>query len=125
MDFVIFPPRWLVGENTFRPPYYYRNFMSEFMGLVTGQYDAKEKGFVPGRSSLHNCMTGHGPENAVFEKASKMELVPQKLDKTMAFMFETRWLWHPTEWALSTKTKIEDRSYAACWDGLKASFKSK
>ena len=67
-DFVIFPPRWLVGENTFRPPYYHRNTMSEFMGNLAGTYDAKEKGFIPGSASLHSCMSGHGPEYEVFEK---------------------------------------------------------
>lgn len=76
LDFVIFPPRWLVGEDTFRPPYYHRNTMSEFMGNIAGTYDAKEKGFIPGASSLHSCMSGHGPEAEVFDKASNAELKP-------------------------------------------------
>ena len=90
VDFVIFPPRWLVAEHTFRPPWYHRNIMSEFMGLIHGQYDAKEEGFVPGGISLHNLMLPHGPDAAGFEKASRAELKPDKLDNTMAFMFETR-----------------------------------
>ena len=90
IDFVIFPPRWMVGEDTFRPPWYHRNIMSEFMGLIHGQYDAKEEGFVPGGMSLHNLMLPHGPDFAGFEKASYGELKPVKLDNTMAFMFETR-----------------------------------
>ena len=76
LDFVIFPPRWLVAENTFRPPYYHRNTMSEFMGNIKGTYDAKEKGFIQGASSLHSTMSGHGPESEVFKKASEAELKP-------------------------------------------------
>lgn len=100
VDFVIFPPRWLVAENTFRPPYYHRNTMSEFMGNIAGTYDAKEKGFVPGASSLHLTMSGHGPEAAVFEKASNMELPPMKVGEgSMAFMFETCYLMKLTDFA--------------------------
>ena len=83
-DFVIFPPRWLVAEHTFRPPWFHRNVMSEFMGLVYGEYDAKAEGFVPGGASLHNCMAGHGPDAATFEKASAGELKPQYLSETLA-----------------------------------------
>ena len=90
LDFVIFPPRWLVGEDTFRPPYYHRNTMSEFMGNIAGTYDAKEKGFIPGASSLHSAMSGHGPVAGVFDKASNADLKPMKLDGgSLAFMFET------------------------------------
>ena len=89
-DFVIFPPRWLVMEDTFRPPWYHRNLMSEFMGLVYGEYDAKPGGFKPGGASLHNCMVPHGPDEEAFEKASHSDLKPQKLDNTLAFMFESR-----------------------------------
>lgn len=93
LDFVIFPPRWLVGEDTFRPPYYHRNTMSEFMGNIAGTYDAKEKGFIPGASSLHSAMTGHGPEAEVFDKASNAELKPMFIGKgSLAFMFETCYL---------------------------------
>ena len=90
IDFVIFPDRWLVAENTFRPPWYHMNVMSEFMGLVMGQYDAKPQGFVPGGISLHNTMLPHGPDVEAFESASNVELWPRKLEGTMAFMFETR-----------------------------------
>jgi homogentisate 1,2-dioxygenase len=90
IDFVIFPERWMVAENTFRPPWYHMNVMSEFMGLIYGQYDAKPQGFVPGGFSLHNCMLPHGPDAEAFEKASNVELQPHKLEGTMAFMFETR-----------------------------------
>ena len=89
IDFVIFPPRWMVAEDTFRPPWYHRNIMSEFMGLITGQYDAKEEGFVPGGMSLHNMMLPHGPDAEAFVKASEAALAPVKLENTMAFMFET------------------------------------
>ncbi len=89
-DFAIFPPRWMVAEHTFRPPWFHRNLMNEFMGLVFGAYDAKAEGFVPGGASLHNCMAGHGPDAETFERASNAELKPQYLDNTLAFMFETQ-----------------------------------
>ncbi|MGH6782507.1 MAG: homogentisate 1,2-dioxygenase, partial [Sphingomonadaceae bacterium] len=89
-DFVIFPPRWMVAENTFRPPWFHRNVMSEFMGLIHGAYDAKAGGFAPGGASLHNCMSGHGPDQASYDGAVKADLKPHKIDNTMAFMFETR-----------------------------------
>ncbi|HEX7435315.1 MAG TPA: homogentisate 1,2-dioxygenase [Caldimonas sp.] len=115
-DFVIFPPRWLVAEDTFRPPWYHRNVMSEFMGLIHGQYDAKPEGFKPGGASLHNSMVPHGPDTDAFEKASRAELVPQKLDNTLAFMFESRWCFKPTAFALECGAL--DPDYAACWAGL-------
>ena len=91
-------------ENTFRPPYYHRNTMSEFMGNITGVYDAKEEGFVPGSASLHSCMTGHGPESEVFEKASNMDLKPQKIGEgSMAFMFETCYMLKLTDYASDTQ----------------------
>jgi homogentisate 1,2-dioxygenase len=123
MDFVIFPPRWMVAENTFRPPWYHRNVMSEFMGLVHGVYDAKEKGFEPGGMSLHNCMTPHGPEAEVFEKASNSQLSPQKYENTLAFMFEARYVIAPTEFALHSATKQKD--YLGCWGNLKKHFDGK
>lgn len=123
VDFVIFPPRWMVAEKTFRPPYYHRNLMSEFMGLIHGVYDAKEKGFVPGGSSLHNCMSAHGPEAAVFEKASNSDLKPQYLGDTLAFMFESRYVFAPTAFAMSTDLLQQD--YIECWKGLKSHFDSK
>lgn len=116
VDFVIFPPRWMVAENTFRPPYYHRNTMSEFMGLIHGVYDAKQTGFVPGGSSLHNRMSAHGPDKATFDAASKMELKPQKLDSTLAFMWESVLAFHPTEFALTTPLLQKD--YQKCWQGL-------
>lgn len=115
-DFVIFPPRWMVAEDTFRPPWYHRNLMSEFMGLVHGQYDAKPEGFRPGGMSLHNGMVPHGPDSEAFEKASQAVLAPHKLDDTLAFMFESRWRMRPTAWALSCGAL--DAGYAACWAGL-------
>jgi homogentisate 1,2-dioxygenase len=120
-DFVIFPPRWMVAEDTFRPPWYHRNLMSEFMGLVHGQYDAKPEGFKPGGMSLHNCMVPHGPDTEAFEKASNAELAPHKLDNTLAFMFESRWCFRPTEYALSGGAL--DRRYADCWATLPDRFK--
>jgi homogentisate 1,2-dioxygenase len=102
VDFVIFPPRWMVAEQTFRPPWFHRNVMSELMGLIDGAYDAKAEGFVPGGASLHNCMTGHGPDRASYEKAVATDLAPHKIVDTMAFMFESRAVIAPTEWAMST-----------------------
>lgn len=119
-DFVIFPDRWLVGEDTFRPPWYHRNCMSEYMGLIYGQYDAKEEGFVPGGGSLHNQMSAHGPDLDAFEKASNMELVPQKLSGTMAFMFESRYIIRPTRFAMECPQLQMD--YADVWQGLKKNF---
>ncbi len=99
IDFVIFPERWAVAENTFRPPWYHRNIMSEFMGLVYGVYDAKPEGFVPGGISLHNQMLPHGPDSDAFEHASNVELKPVKLTNTLAFMFETRFRQRVTKYA--------------------------
>ena len=110
-DFVIFPPRWMVGEDTFRPPWFHRNVMSEAMGLIHGAYDAKEGGFAPGGLSLHNLMSGHGPDVDSWRKASEAELKPVKIDNTMAFMVESCWTYQPTQYAL-------DRSqsdYDECW----------
>jgi len=121
IDFVIFPPRWMVAEDTFRPPWYHRNVMSEFMGLIEGTYDAKEEGFVPGGSSLHNCMSPHGPEAAAFEKASNAELKPDRYRDTMAFMLESRYVIQPTKWAL--ETELRQRDYIKCWDGIKKNFR--
>lgn len=120
VDFVIFPPRWMVAEDTFRPPWYHRNVMNEYMGLIEGVYDAKETGFVPGGSSLHNCMSPHGPEAAVFDKASRVDLKPERYDNTLAFMLESRWLIQPTPWAMETSLRQGD--YTRCWDGLEKHF---
>ncbi|PPE64901.1 homogentisate 1,2-dioxygenase [Caldimonas caldifontis] len=120
-DFVIFPPRWMVAEDTFRPPWYHRNLMSEFMGLVYGQYDAKPEGFKPGGASLHNCMVPHGPDAEAFEKASTAPLSPHKLDNTLAFMFESRYRFVPTQYAMTSGTL--DTAYAHCWQGLKDQFR--
>lgn len=120
IDFAIFPPRWLVAEHTFRPPYFHRNMMSEYMGLIFGVYDAKEEGFVPGGSSLHNCMSAHGPDADTFAKASSAELAPKYLADTLAFMFESSLIFHPTEFALNSE--LLQPSYLDCWSGLKANF---
>ncbi len=119
-DFAIFPPRWLVAEHTFRPPWFHRNVMNEFMGLVFGAYDAKAEGFVPGGASLHNCMAGHGPDAETFERASEAELKPQYLENTLAFMFETQLAVRPTEFAM--QTRILQHEYYECWQGLKKRF---
>lgn len=120
LDFAIFPPRWMVAEDTFRPPWFHRNVMSEFMGLVEGVYDAKADGFLPGGASLHNCMAGHGPDAATYEAASNAELEPEKLDDTLAFMFETRHLARPTSFAMETPLLQAD--YMDCWAGLEDRF---
>jgi homogentisate 1,2-dioxygenase len=121
-DFVIFPPRWLVAEHTFRPPWFHRNVMSEYMGLVRGVYDAKATGFVPGGASLHNSMAAHGPDAHTFERASAADLAPQKLDDTLAFMFETRLPIRPTRFALETPALQKD--YDAAWQGLRKLFRA-
>ena len=120
IDFVIFPERWMVAENTFRPPWYHRNIMSEFMGLVYGVYDAKPEGFVPGGFSLHNQMLAHGPDADAFNHASNAELKPVKLENTLAFMFETRFRQRVTKYAASLDT-LQD-NYIDCWNGLKKNF---
>ena len=123
VDFAIFPPRWLVMDGTFRPPWYHRNIMSEYMGLIYGAYDAKTGGgFVPGGSSLHNCMSAHGPDADAFEKASNADLAPEKLDDTMAFMFESRYLIRPTQFAMESGTLQKD--YRDCWKDLTRYFKA-
>lgn len=122
VDFAIFPPRWLVAEHTFRPPWFHRNLMNEFMGLIFGKYDAKAEGFLPGGASLHNCMSGHGPDAETYERASAGELRPQYLADTMAFMFETQLVLRPTRFAL--ESRILQHEYFECWQGLKKHFRS-
>lgn len=122
LDFAIFPPRWMVAENTFRPPWFHRNVMSEFMGLIHGVYDAKEGGgFEPGGYSIHNCMSGHGPDGAVLDKAMTADLKPVKIENTLAFMFESRYILRPTKAALAAKTL--QKEYFGVWKGIKKHFK--
>ena len=121
IDFVAFAPRTLVMRDTFRPPWFHRNIASEFMGLVHGVYDAKAEGFVPGGASLHNSMTGHGPDAETFEKASNADTSKaDAIRDTMAFMFETRAVWRPTRQALDAAELQDD--YYRCWQGLKKHF---
>ncbi len=122
-DFVIFPPRWMVAEGTFRPPWYHRNIMSEFMGLIEGSYDAKPAkagGFLPGGASLHNCMSSHGPDATAFDAASEATLSPVRYADTQAFMFESRYVIQPTPYALECEQR--QRDYMACWQGLARRF---
>jgi len=119
-DFVVFPPRWMVAEDTFRPPWFHRNLMSEFMGLIHGAYDAKAEGFVPGGASLHNSFAAHGPDRATFERASNAELLPHKIADTLAFMFETRLVIRPTRFAMESEAL--QRGYDACWSGFERQF---
>ena len=120
VDFAIFPPRWLVAEHTFRPPWFHRNMMNEFMGLIMGQYDAKAEGFLPGGASLHNCMSGHGPDAETFERANIADLKPHYIGGTLAFMFETRLPVRPTRFAM--ESKILQHEYYECWQSLKKNF---
>uniref|UniRef100_A0AAX7UW05 Homogentisate 1,2-dioxygenase n=1 Tax=Astatotilapia calliptera TaxID=8154 RepID=A0AAX7UW05_ASTCA len=121
-DFVIFPPRWGVADHTFRPPYYHRNCMSEFMGLIKGHYEAKEEGFQPGGASLHSIMTPHGPDVDCFEKNSTAELKPERVaEGTMAFMFESSFSMAVTKWGLHTCQKL-DKNYYQCWEPLRSHF---
>ncbi len=111
-DFVIFPPRWMVAEDTFRPPWFHRNVMSEAMGLIYGEYDAKAEGFAPGGLSLHNLMSGHGPDVESWKKASEAELKPAKIESTLAFMVETCWPYRPTQFALDRAQPDYDEAWA-------------
>jgi homogentisate 1,2-dioxygenase len=120
IDFVLFRERWMVAENTFRPPWYHKNVMSELMGNIYGQYDAKPQGFVPGGMSLHNMMLPHGPDRNAFEGASNAELKAVKLDNTMSFMFETRFPQHLTKFAASEAPLQDD--YIDCWSDLETKF---
>jgi homogentisate 1,2-dioxygenase len=121
IDFVIFPPRILAAEHTFRPPWFHRNVASEFMGLIEGAYDAKAEGFAPGGASLHNCMSGHGPDAESFEKASRADTSQvDRIRDTMAFMFETRCIIRPTRYALESAQMQPE--YYRCWQGLKKNF---
>jgi homogentisate 1,2-dioxygenase len=121
IDLAIFPPRWLVAEHSFRPPWFHRNVASEFMGLIHGAYDAKAGGFVPGGASLHNCMSGHGPDAASFDKASNADTTrPDHVVDTMAFMFETRRVIRPTRQALESPQLQAD--YHECWQHIARRF---
>jgi homogentisate 1,2-dioxygenase len=111
-DFVIFPPRWLVGDDTFRPPWFHRNVMSEAMGLIQGNYDAKAEGFAPGGLSLHNMLSGHGPDVASWKAASDSDLKPVKLADTMAFMVESCWPYRPSQFALDRAQPDYDAAWA-------------
>ncbi|WP_278443960.1 homogentisate 1,2-dioxygenase [Pseudomonas oryzihabitans] len=120
IDFVIFPPRWMVAENTFRPPWFHRNLMNEFMGLIQGAYDAKADGFAPGGASLHGCMSAHGPDEVSTRNAIAADLRPHRIESTMAFMFETGRVLRPTRHALASPLLQPD--YDACWAGLTKTF---
>jgi homogentisate 1,2-dioxygenase len=122
VDFAIFPPRWMVAENTFRPPYYHRNVMNEFMGLIEGAYDAKESGFRPAGASVHNAFTGHGPDAEGFKKASDMKLEPVRYENTMAFMWESCFPFWPSEQAMK-KPGLLDQNYVECWQSLPRTFR--
>jgi homogentisate 1,2-dioxygenase len=120
MEFGCFPPRWSVAEHTFRPPPFHRNVASEFLGLISGQYIGKADTFVPGSASLHNCMSGHGPDAEAYERGSSANLEPQFLTNTMVFLFETQLPIRPTKWAL--ETDLLEREYYKHWQGLKKHF---
>jgi homogentisate 1,2-dioxygenase len=115
-DFVIFPPRWMVAEHTFRPPWFHRNVMSELMGLIHGVYDAKAEGFLPGGISIHNCMSGHGPDLPTYRRATQEALKPHKIENTLAFMWESRYVFRPTKAALAAKEL--QKNYDTVWDGF-------
>ena len=121
VDFVIFPPGWMVAKDTFRPPYYHRNIMSEYMGLIYGAYDAKEEGFAPGGGSLHNCMSAHGPDANAYQKAITAPLQPEYYDHTLVFMFESYYPWKLTSFAYHAD--FRQKNYLDCWQGLEAHFR--
>ena len=121
-DFVIFPPRWQVAEHTFRPPWFHRNVMSELMGLVHGEYESKAEGFLPGGVSIHNCLQGHGPDLPTLEKATSAELKPHRLHNTLAFMWESRYVFRPTRFALGAP-QLQKNYETKTWDGFRKRFK--
>jgi homogentisate 1,2-dioxygenase len=116
VDFVVFPPRWMVAEHTFRPPWFHRNLMSEYMGLIHGVYDAKAEGFLPGGGSLHNCFSAHGPDQATFARATHEELKPVYQGNTLAFMFESRYVFEPSAFAL--ESEMLQKNYDGAWGGF-------
>jgi homogentisate 1,2-dioxygenase len=120
-DFVIFPPRWLVAEDTFRPPWFHRNVMSELMGLVRGVYDAKAQGFAPGGISIHNCMSAHGADRPTYDRAVAAKLEPMKLTDTLAFMWESRYVFRPTRFAMTARELQKD--YDSVWNGFERKFR--
>jgi homogentisate 1,2-dioxygenase len=120
VDFVIFPPRWMVANDTFRPPYFHRNIMNEYMGLIHGTYDAKQTGFLPGGGSLHNCMSAHGPDTDAFNHSVNVDLQPEYYANTLAFMFESQKVWQLTAYALNAP--FRQKNYLDCWQGLKSNF---
>lgn len=120
IDLAIFPPRWMVANDTFRPPYFHRNIMNEYMGLIYGVYDAKETGFIPGGGSLHNCMSAHGPDADAFQKATQAELKPEYYANTLAFMFESQQVWRLTPHAINAEFRQKD--YLDCWKELSSNF---
>ncbi len=123
VDFVIFPERWMVAEHSFKAPYYHRNIMSEYMGLLLGQYDAKADGFSPGGGSLHNCMSAHGPDALSFQKEIASKEEPCKQVNTLAFMFESSKPWIPTQWAITSP--LRQSNYMDCWQDLPRLFNGK
>jgi homogentisate 1,2-dioxygenase len=120
-DFVIFPPRWLVAEDTFRPPWFHRNVMSELMGLVRGVYDAKAQGFAPGGISIHNCMSAHGADRETYDRAVAAKLEPMKVTDTLAFMWESRYVFRPTRFAMAARELQKD--YDTAWNGFERKFR--
>lgn len=120
IDFVIFPERWMVAEHTFRPPYYHRNVMSEYMGLINGHYDAKGQGFLPFGGSLHNAFSAHGPDSHAFELGSTQELEPVRYKDTLAFMLESSQIWQVTQFAWECAER--ERHYHHCWQDLPVQF---
>lgn len=119
-DFVVFPPRYVAAEGTFRPPWFHRNVMSEYMGLLTGSYDAKPDSFLPGASSVHNRFTPHGPDGSAVQRGTDADTTkPERYNNTLAFMWETRLVWHPSEYALQT---LNDTEYPQCWGTVQKRF---
>lgn len=120
IELACFPPRWSVATDTFRPPPFHRNVASEFMGLIYGEYIGKREGFIPGSASLHNCMSGHGPDNEAYERGRNAAATPQYLDNTLAFLFETQLVVRPTRFAL--ESEILERNYYEHWQGIRKLF---
>ena len=92
--------------------------MTEFMGNIAGEYDAKGKGFGPGCSSLHSTMTPHGPDAESYEKFVQSEQKPFKIvEGNYSFMFESGYMLKTTSFAMDDFLEVQ-KDYYKCWEDL-------
>lgn len=110
VDFAIIPPRWNMMEDTYWPPYYHRNTMSEFSGPIV--YDQahewhKEHSFKPYGAQLNGTMTAHGPSKEVHQAARESDLKPKKvgMEGLTIFLLETECPMRVQNWAVELLKK--------------------